>query len=183
MSKIYVDEIAPKTGSNVFIKQPAGSIVQTQFTQYTSTTTVAFGANTPSTIDVLSVTITPSSASSIIKLDSHIFFEHSVATQNWNSMFFFYRDATRLGHPQTGSRLCGITSGLLNYYAGDNNSTAEIANYSFFDSPNTTSAVTYKVGFIANLAETLHINKTVADTDSTAYERGTSYISATEIAQ
>ena len=53
---------------------------------------------------------------------------------------------------------------------------------SYFDEPNTTSAITYKLGFIGNTGMAIYINRCVADNNAGNYERGTSFISATEIA-
>ena len=67
-------------------------------------------------------------------------------------------------------------------YDDDNSSTPSTAVYQYFDTPSTTSAVTYKVGVISDGASTLYINRSAGDADTSGYERGISYISATEIA-
>lgn len=95
----------------------------------------------------------------------------------------FYRNTTKLGAPQAGNRLSGITSSTISFYGSDADSTPEVASYSYFDSPTTTSQITYKVGVICHYATTVHINRTVGDTDSTLFNRGTSFISAQEIKQ
>ena len=51
-----------------------------------------------------------------------------------------------------------------------------------FDSPSSTSQITYKVGVQMNSNRTWYLNRTVADTDSFNYERGISLICVTEIA-
>jgi hypothetical protein len=158
-----------------------GSVLQMPFTQYTSTTTVSTSANTDATVDVLSVNITPKSTSSIIRLDAHIFHEWGSPNSPWDAMWFFYRDSTKLAHAQAGSRKVGITTSLISYTSPDASSTPEAANYSYFDSPNTTSQITYKVGVINQQTTNLYINRTVGDLDSVDYERGLSFISATEI--
>ena len=53
----------------------------------------------------------------------------------------------------------------------------------YFDSPNTTSSIAYKLGVNTNGTNNLFINRTVNDTDTSGYERGVSWISAMEIAQ
>ena len=157
----------------------AGKVLQMPFTQYIGTTSVEVDA-TWTAIDVLSVTITPSSTSSIIKLDTHIFHEWSNVNAPHESAWFFYRDTTRLAHPTAGSRQCGITTSFTSYHQ-DTTSTPEATYYSYFDSPNTTNPITYKVGVINYYDNTVYINRTVNDTDSGQSERGISFISATEI--
>jgi len=96
-------------------------------------------------------------------------------------MWFFYRDSTKLAHAQVGSRRSGITTSLISFTTPEAGSTGEAANYSYFDSPNTTSQITYKVGVINQQNTSLYINRTAADLDGVDYERGLSFISATEI--
>ena len=158
-----------------------GAVLQMPFTQYTSTTTVSTSANTNHTVDVLSLNITPKSTSSIIRLDAHIFHEWGHVNSQHDSMWFFYRDSTKLAHTQVGSRRAGITTSLISYISAEAGSTPEATNYSYFDSPNTTSQITYKVGVINQQTATLYINRTVIDNDGVDFERGISFISATEI--
>ena len=184
MSTLYVDSIQPKTTGSQLTIAPAiqtGAVLQMPFTQYTSTTTVSTSANTNHTVDVLSVNITPKSTSSIIRLDAHIFHEWGHISSPWDSMWFFYRDSTKLAHTQVGSRRSGITTSLISFTTPEAGSTGEAANYSYFDSPNTTSQITYKVGVINQQNTSLYINRTAADLDGVDYERGLSFISATEI--
>jgi hypothetical protein len=61
-------------------------------------------------------------------------------------------------------------------------STPEIARYDYFDSPATTSQITYKCGIRTQSSEDLFINRTADDNDDNGHERGTSIIIATEIA-
>ena len=157
-----------------------GAMLQTQFTQYTGTT--SFGINnTSKAIDVLTVNITPKSTSSIIKLDTHIFHEQSVAAGGADTVWFFYRDTTKLAIAEAGGRQCGISMATISYFLSDAASTPDIANYSYFDTPNTTSQITYKVGLMTYNNSTIYINRSVTDTANNGYERGLSYISATEI--
>ena len=69
----------------------------------------------------------------------------------------------------------------ISYFLSDAASTPDIANYSYFDTPNTTSQITYKVGLMTYNNSTIYINRSVTDTANNGYERGLSYISATEI--
>ena len=156
-------------------------MLQTQFTQYTGTTSVSTPSVTNTTIDVLAVNITPKSTNSIIKLDTHIFHEWQQPASTYNCAWFFYRDTTKLAIAQAGNRLCGISPSAISFTGSDGDSTAEMTYYSYFDSPNTTSQITYKVGVINNYATNVFINRTVGDADNDERERGLSFISATEI--
>ena len=179
MSTIKVDTITDTSGNSTpYIK---GAVLQMPFTQYTGTTSVSTSADTNGTVDVLSVNITPKSTSSIIKLDAHIFHEWSDQGDATNSVWFFYRDSTLLKAPSAGSRPCGISMSRLSHHSNDAGSSPEIAYYSYFDAPNTTNQITYKVGFLVRFNRTIYINRTVTDNDNNSHERGVSFISATEI--
>ena len=178
-SILKVDNLQDASGTGTpYIK---GAMLQTQFTQYTGTTSVSTSSVTNHTIDVLSVNITPKSTNSIIKLDAHIFHEWGNAGAVYNCAWFFYRDSTKLAHAQAGNRLSGISTSALSFEATDAGSTAETTYYSYFDSPNTTNQITYKVGVINNYTTSVFINRTVSDTNGNEMERGLSFISATEI--
>jgi len=189
MSKIEVNEIAARSGSNISIPSgnilhAPGHVMQVQYTQYTGTFSQSCSADTDTVIgaSALSVNITPSSASSIIKLETHIFHELGAEADYANHVWFFYRDSTKLAAPAAGSRPCGISISTLGYHV-DIGSTPEIAQYSYFDAPNTTSQITYKIGFLPRYTRTIYVNRCVTDNDNNAHERGISFTSATEIAQ
>ena len=108
---------------------------------------------------------------------------HEQAYDAWDSLFFFYRDTTKLAAPQVGSsRKSGIAIANNPYYSTDNASTPNWVRYDYFDAPSSTSQLTYKVGFIASSGQTFYLNRTVTDSDASASERGISYITVTEIA-
>jgi len=197
MSKIEVNEIAGRSGTSISVASghkisgAAGSIVapghviQVQYTQYTDTFTQSLSAETDTVLGAaaLSVNITPSSTSSIIKLDAHIFHEWGSQGDAGNSVWFFYRDTTALKAPAAGSRPCGISMSTVSYAGDEAGSTPEIAYYTYFDAPNTTSQITYKIGLFPRYNRTLSVNRTITDTDALGFERGISFTSATEIAQ
>ena len=162
---------------------PSGGIIQVQRTQLTSTFTTSVTAKTNTSIDEFSVNITPTSTSSIIKLDASWFGEFGIDDDNtWNHIFFFYRDSTFLGSPSGGDRYAGVNTATRSFSGTDAASTPESAYLTYFDSPATTSQITYKLGIVLKLSDTLYTNRTVTDTDTADFERGVSFISATEIA-
>lgn len=180
-SIIKVDEIQTTSGSG-FVKPMAGSIIQLQYDQYTGTDTQSLSATTQTVVDNLSVTITPTSTNSIIKLEGHLFFELSNSESEYNHMLYFYRGSTALVAPNAGNRTAGVTQAGAAFYSNDANTTPQAGYYSYFDAPATTNAITYKLGITAGVACTLYINRTLNDGNNYSTERGISFISATEIA-
>ena len=167
----------------------AGSIIQTQFTKYSTATTLSYSADTAIAIPGMEVSITPTAANSVIKLESSWGGE-TADNSTWDHVFFFFRDTTQIPAASDfttspgSNRPFGLGTACETYYAGaDNSSTPAYVMIHYFDEPNTTSAVTYKLGFRANTNGTLYVNRTVNDTDGGDYERYMSIISATEIAQ
>jgi len=159
----------------------SGSIIQVKYTQFTGTNTITTSGDT--VLTDLTVNITPTSTSSIIKIEAMVNGEWSEQDGATDSTWFFFRDSTKLSHATASNRNVGLLMGTSITYAIDNeNSTPEHAIYSYFDSPSSTSQITYKVGTASNSNRTWYLNRTVADTDAFNYERGISLICVTEIA-
>ena len=197
LSTIGANQIASLPASSVGSSQlasgaitsaamPTGSVLQIQRTQYTSTTSTAVNTQTNVSLDHLAVNITPISTSSIIKIDAMVNGEWSTyQSASYNSVWFFYRDSTKLSTPASSGRAVGIHMGTgLTIESANAGSTPEHAFYSYFDTPSTTSQITYKVGVYQGTGSniTWWTNRTVSDVDGYQYERGTSFISVTEIA-
>ena len=166
-------------------KLPTGSVLQIQRTQYTTTTSTAVNTQSNQSLDHLAVNITPTSTSSIIRIDAMVNGEWSGQSASYNSVWFFFRDSTKLSTPVSSGRAVGIHMGTgLTIESANAGSTPEHAFYSYFDTPSTTSQITYKVGVYQGTGSNLtwYTNRTVSDIDGYQYERGTSFISATEIA-
>ena len=198
MSEIKVNKVKSQQGTNAYtvssngtittdkhIIPPAGGIIQIQYSQLTTeTTSQAISARTDSVVNNFpTVNITPNSTSSKVKIDVQMFFEFGDDGSQHNHMFFLYRDSTKIGSTSsTSNTYRGIGAGTLTYDTVPNDaSTPNMLYMSFFDAPSTTSQITYKLGVIMNNAQTLYINRTVAGNDAVNYERGISFISATEI--
>ena len=159
----------------------SGSILQVQYTQFTGTNTIDVSGET--VLTDLTVNITPTSTSSIIKLEAMVNGEWSNMDSATDSTWFFFRDSTKLSHATASNRNVGLLMGTsITYDQSNESSTPEHAIYSYFDSPSSTSGITYKVGTANNSNRTWYLNRTVADTDAFNYERGISLICATEIA-
>ena len=196
LSTIGANQIASLPASSVGSSQlatdaitsaglPAGTVLQVQYLQYTSTTSTAVANGANQTLDHLTLNITPTATNSIIRLDAMVNGEWNPSTSTYNSVWFFYRGATKLAAPTAGNRLTGVAmSSPINYFASNADSTPEMSNWTYFDTPSTTSQVTYTVATQQNAGQsaTWYTNRTVSDQDTAFYERGIAFISATEIA-
>ena len=159
-----------------------GAILQVKYFQLTTSQEETYGtANTDQAVTNFVVNITPTASNSIFKLETNIMFESENVA--WSTMWFFYRDTTKLANTQgsPGDRKIGISPSLSSLDS-DNNSTPEMAMLVYFDAPSTTSAINYKLGVNTTGTNSFFINRTIADTDSTSFDRGVSFLSVTEIA-
>lgn len=164
---------------------PQGGIIQTQYTMFTGTNTITCTTGADVVITDLTVNITPQSSSSVIKLEGMVNGEWNSNGAIYNTVLFFFRDTTKLTAPTAGVRNLGVSSFFSSYNSQDMASTAEgSAVFQYYDTPNTTSQITYKIGMSTSQISNpiLYLNRTVTDTDATAFERFISLISATEIA-
>lgn len=153
-------------GSKQNIIQVAQSIKQDTFSSSSATWVDITG---------LSVTITPTSASSKILIFAVV---QAVNGTTTGSVLRLMRDATNISQATgTGNRNSGSSSDL--FTGRSDNFFSSVMNY--LDSPNTTAPVTYKVQLLPN-NYAAYINRSVSDTDSSGYARGVSYITVMEVA-
>ena len=200
MSRIVVDSIRNSSASSdgitlssdgkvAFPNGGAGKVLQVK-TNTTRDSTGSVHCNPTKTyIDITdqNVSITPSSASSKIKISFHQFGETGSSAHQF---FFAVKRAisggatTVLQAPTAGNRGTGMTTPFINWPAQDNENTPGVAQMSnYLDSPNTTSAVTYTV-VVQNFESTsyYYYNRTVQDNNDSARERGLSWITVEEVA-
>ena len=189
MSTIKVDTITDTSGNSspiikghtlqTIVQQESGA---TSFTQSGTNDMIMLASNAGDSTSHLSLSITPKSANSKILLTACVFHEIN-STQSHSTLWSFYRDSTKLAAPTVGSsRRSGIGQTAQGYFASDAASTADVVNYHYYDSPNTTSAITYAVSFQnSNSNIVLYLNRTVTDSDGDGYERGISILIAQEI--
>ena len=136
------------------------------------------------TIVGLQASIKPSSVTAKILVVVRWHGELSVASAIWNSMFGIKRNGSPIGNPtNVGVRMPGMASNTSTYNHGtDANSTMEVVQYYYIDSPGTTDPVTYQATFQSFDALTLFTNRTAGDNDTAAsYERSTSNIFLMEV--
>ncbi len=73
MSKLYVDEIHPKTtGGDISLKLPAGAVIQTLFNSYTTETSVTSTTKGSGTETGLEITVTPKSSSNKLLIQANV---------------------------------------------------------------------------------------------------------------
>jgi len=167
------------TGTLPAARLPAGSILQVVQTVKTDT----FSGSGTNWYDITgySCTITPTSASSKILLLAKL--SATSATGSYygcftrllrNSTVVFVGDASGSRTPMTAY------TGVLNDSSGANHILTQTINY--IDSPNTTSAVTYKFQLIdTDTGSAIFVNRSPDDFDTSAYGRTASSIILMEI--
>ena len=154
----------------------AGAVLQVVST----TKTNKFTTTSSSAVDItgLSVTITPTSASSKILIMTDINYSGDA---NLYGAFFVVRNSTNVvvGTYPTGNQTAatfggGVPSDTYKNYSG---------SHTYLDSPNTTSATTYKVQILSPYNSlTLTVNAPYATNDNAYIIGGTSTITVMEIA-
>ena len=161
---------------------PSGSILQVQSTFYNTPFTQAITANTTTAVNNLSVNITPSSTSSKIMLSARFMGEYGTAT-NYDLVFFILRGSTKINvGVSEGDRTTGTIANFMGFYNADADNTPDGTQLVTLDaSHNSTSQLTYHIGLQTRNADTMYVNRTVGDSNSTATERFSSEIIAMEI--
>ena len=136
LSKLYVDEIQPKTTGGVI--NAKGMVIQVvQGTSVTGDSSSSTSYNATG----LQVQITPTSTTSKILVVAT--FWSGYPSQNYSTFFTLYRDSTNLD--LSPSQASGFTQ--IGDSTGDGNMTYQGQGLScqYLDSPNTTSQITYKL--------------------------------------
>ena len=156
-----------------------GKVLQVVSTTKTDTFTAAL-TNTFTDITGLSVNITPSSASNKILITSMVNFGSSTG---YPPSLRLFRNSTHicLGTGSIGSRQFTTTSAGGGQDTNDQNR-GMTNTISFLDSPNTTSATTYKIqGGILQISGTFSCNTSGSDDNQTYIVRTASTITVMEI--
>ena len=158
-----------------------GHVLQVKSAAFTDVLAIS-SADTRTDITNLSLSITPSSTSSKILVNTHI--SYGCSDVNLYGSGYLMRDSTDIGvnTTATGNQF-NISFGLD--LTGQNNETYKLRNSSmtFLDSPSSTSALTYKVQVRVNSNGTLYINRPGVDANADYASRGISTLTIMEIAQ
>jgi len=160
------------TGTIASARLPAGSMLQVVQT----TNTAAFTTTSTSYVTLMTVSITPSSASNKVLIT----FGTNGGTNGdvMHGYVAIFRGATQLFLADTAGSRRSATSVI-------NTATQEQRYYggTFLDSPATTSATSYTIQVLSSNGSTLYINRSARDTDLLAYDgRTVSSITVMEIA-
>lgn len=159
---------------------PTGSVIQTVSTNLTTTTTASHTNGTGfADISGMSVSITPSSASNkvLIKIDLN----HATSSISAPTIYKLLRGSTDIAVGTSVSSRNAVTFIGMPMPAG---SSVTTVSFHFLDSPATTSSTTYKLQWTqkeTGSSVTLCLNRSGTDTDSSAYSRTSSTITAFEI--
>ena len=136
MSKLYVNEIAPKTGSTIIMPATVGSVVQTVFAETTTATSITSTTGGSGTSTGLSVAITPKSITNKM-LINYVGYFH-LATHSAPAVAVEFYD---------GSSVVATDIQWGVYINGDGNEHNNRWRYPFmaFVTPSSSGAITYTV--------------------------------------
>ena len=160
---------------------PAGSVLQVVSATKTDTWTYT-GSLTFQDVTGLAATITPVSASSKIMVQVNINF----SCQQRYAALKTFRGSTQVGGGvAVGARPSVNVASDSNQDENSQEYIMRNSSYSFLDSPNTTSATTYKVqaGNVSSTSAVMYVNRTPVDSSYDWAHRGSSTITLMEIAQ
>jgi len=182
MSTLKTNTIQAATGTTVSVANghtfaPPGHVIQV----VSSTLTSAASGTGTSVVDTgLTATITPTSTSSKILINGYI----TVGTSSFYVYCYLVRGSTQIFKGDTASSRPTPTVANTQHMGGNDIYNFDALPLNFLDSPNTTSATTYKIQIRHYTTGTWYINRTHSDRDNSGYEpRGTSVMTLMEIAQ
>jgi hypothetical protein len=160
-------------GGTSAVQASSGKILQVVQTIKTDTFSTTSGSLTD--ITGMSVSITPSSASSKVLIQYTL----GQLIHNSGSVIgvALLKGSTVVGAGATAGNRILVSTGAIN----DADRGGPHA-YTFLDSPATTSATTYKLQIYVNGGNTVYLNRSATDSDSTTYNRSAATITVMEIA-
>jgi len=167
------DTLTYYNGSAWVNRIPAAGILQVVSTAKNDTFTTS--SSTFADITGLSVSITPSSASSKILVLASVSTSNSSAAVAQHKLL---RDSTAISIGDAAGSRARISSFG---YSASNTETSQSIN--FLDSPATTSSITYKIQICSNVnTNAVHVNRTIPDADAIGSGRTSSSITVMEVA-
>ena len=178
VTKVYGDTGVDKivdgaVTSSDFAAGVGGKILQV----VTATKTDSFSTASTSFVDItgLSISITPSSASSKILVTFSIGFHGTYVDTGY---IRFMRNSTVMVQPTSAGSRALVHAATSNY---NQESNLVPICFTFLDSPATTSATVYKPQMASGNGNTVYLNRTAYDTDAFYYPRVSSTIVAMEV--
>ena len=173
MSELRTNRIVPRDG---LPSGSSGGIIQLKSTSLSNA--LAMGTNSSfEDVTGFSVSITPTRADSKIFVMLCVNFSSAGAGGSRVS-FRLVRDSTAIAIGDAAGSREQVTGGSETSGGGGNMKNSSL---NFLDSPSTTSAVTYKVQYIANDGASFQLNTSAGDSNSTGYMRSVSTISVMEV--
>ena len=162
-----------------------GKLLQIVNTHVTATSSLSMNGNEFTNISIINTSITPSSTSSKILVSMYTMGEGTDNDSNFITRVereISGGGSTRLGGVDSSSRLGCFQAVTEGHDSGNTSSTTTYIQFSnYLDSPNTTSACTYKL-YIRNADNrTWYINRTKDDPDNASGERGHSFCTLMEV--
>jgi hypothetical protein len=190
MSTLKVDNLDARTGTIITVPSATtmylpGHIIQVVNTYLKNPFSqgITAGYNTYNDISGFSASITPKSVNSKIYMTVRWFGEISAQSSLQNMCWNIKRNGTLIGQPpQPGSLPLGIHMASITFNGDNADSTPEVCFFDYYDSPASTSSLTYQVTVNCSDSITMYTNRCVNATTSSSYERGTSSITLFEIA-
>jgi hypothetical protein len=146
-------------------------------TTKTDTFSASLASAASTSVTGLSASITPTSSSNRVLVICHI----SMAAENVGCAAILKRGATSICIGDAAGSRTRVTVGSARLISGFEDS--PVSSFVFLDSPATTSATTYSVDLFNSRAatNTLYVNRSSADGDSSTTVRTTSTITVMEI--
>ena len=145
MSTLYVDNLQPNLGSRVMA---AGHVVQVVSNQSTTDPVWSSSGGDSTFSNVLSASITPTSTSSKIKITTCAVYYCTNNDSSVNHRFRLVRDGSPLSD-YNGSQDGGTSQYLQYRSSAISNHIPVPFNFTWMNSPNTTSATTYTLQALA----------------------------------
>jgi len=154
-----------------------GQVIQVVSSTLTST---ASGAGTSYADSGLAATITPTSSSNKIHISGYV----TLGTSTYFVYCHLCRGDSAIFHGDGAGSRPTVTVANTQHMSTNDQYNFEAVPFHYLDSPNTTSATTYKIRMRHYTTGTWYVNRTHSDRDTAGYEpRGTSVMTLMEIAQ
>ena len=148
-----------------------------QVVSTTKTDTFTMSSSTFADVTGLSVTITPTSATSTILVMANLSGQGTNAA--CTIMGRLVRNSTAIA---VGTSVSNRTAASIGAFIAAGTSEMNFGSVMHLDSPATTSATTYKIQVLSNVnGQTVAVNRSIGDTDSAGFARTVSSITVMEI--
>ena len=161
-----------------------GKVLQVVNNHVTATSSLTMNGNEFTNISPLNTSITPSSSSSKILVSMYMMGEGTDNDSNYAIRIEreISGSGTRLGGVDSGNRLGCFQMLTEGHDSGNTGTTTTYMQFSnYVDSPNTTSACTYKCYIRNSNTNYWYVNRTKDDPDNVGGERGHTYVTLIEI--